>query len=396
MKIKAVKAYKVFDSNANPTVAVAIKHKRGINVGSAPAGTSVGKHEAESYRRDVELDVKFFNQKIAPSLAGFKFRRFEDLTKLEPKLTNVFAGPRIALEFALLKALARDEKEEIYKIINPSIKSLKFPTPLGKVIGGGAHSVGDIQEYLFAPKAKSFTEAAFINAELHKKIKSILEKKDKYFLKSRDLEGGWVSSLPATALLEICSDACRSMSQKLDYDIDFGIDLAASQLYQKQKYNWTNYSEKRKHLSLSPEKQIELIKNISNMYNITYLEDPLEEDDLAGFSILTDQMQDKIICADDFTCTNPNLLREVISHRAAKAVIVKPNQAGSLLKTKEFVDLAKGFGLKIIVSHRSGESTDSILSHLALGWQADYIKCGITGGERVSKINELIRLEHSD
>lgn len=393
MKIRAVKAFKVFDSNANPTIAVAIKHKRGIDYASAPAGTSVGKNEADSYRKDVDTDISYFNLKIAPKLIGFKFKEFEDLKLLEPKLTNVFASSRIALEFALLKARASNKGKEIYEVVNPGIKIQKFPTPLGKVIGGGMHSgIGDIQEFLFAPKRKSFSEAALINSQLYQWVGKTLAVKDNHFLRGRDFEGGWISSLPAAKLLEVGFSAKKYAAEKLNCDVEFGIDLAANSLYHQKRYVWKNYEGKQ--VSLQREKQISLICDLVRKYGLNYVEDPLEETDVKGFAELCEKLPFKLICTDDATCTNSTLLRDVIASKAARAVIVKPNQVGSLTKTKEFIDLAKGFGMKIVLSHRSGESTDLILPHLALAWGADYIKCGIAGGERVSKINELIRLEH--
>tara|TARA_Y100000310_G_scaffold326409_1_gene391274 strand:+ start:795 stop:1925 length:1131 start_codon:yes stop_codon:yes gene_type:complete len=375
MKIRATKAFKVLDSQANPTIAVAVKYKKKYFVSAAPSGTSVGKKEAEPYRKNVDTSVKYFNSRIAPTLRGFKFKRFEDFEKLEKKTMNLYANPTIALEYSLLKALASAQRREIYTLLNPKAK--KFPKPLGKAIGGGAHAgVGDVQEYLFAPDKKTFTEAVLTNAEIYKH----LEKKLKPI--GRDAEGGWVTSLPVKDILKLCLEA------KQKFNVELGIDLAASQLFRKSKYHWNKkVFTKKQHL--------DLIANLMRDYQLDYVEDPFEETDLASFAELASVMLRKSICADDITCTNPSILREVVKRRAATAVIVKPNQIGSLIKTKEFVDLAKGFGLKVVVSHRSGSTTDVVLSHLALGWEADYFKCGIAGGERVGKINELIRLEHA-
>jgi len=394
MKIRATKAFKVLDSRAEPTIAITVKYKHDYFTAAAPSGASVGKNEAESYRKDVDTSVRYFNSRIASTLRGFKLKGFSDFEKLERKTMNLYANPTIALEFALLKALASSQRKEIYELLNP--KASKFPVPLGKVIGGGAHAeTGDIQEYLFAPDAKNFSKAAFVNAEIHKFLGKKLANFDKYFAGGKDAEGGWVTSLPATEIFKLCLEAKHYASTKLKCNVELGIDLAASQLYKKRKYNWMNFSSKKKKQLLSKKQQLDLIEDLMRDYKLEYMEDPFEENDMASFAELASIHPRKLICADDLTCTNPRILREIIKRRAATAVIVKPNQIGSLVKTKEFVDVAKGFGLKIVVSHRSGSLADPVLANLALGWEADYFKCGIAGGERVGKINELIRLENS-
>ena len=177
--------------------------------------------------------------------------------------------------------------------------------------------------------------------------------------------------------------------------MELGIDLAASQLYKRKKYNWINFSAKKKARALTKKQHLNLLADLMRTYQLEYVEDPFEESDFASFAELASIHPREKICADDLTCTNPDLLREVVKRRAATAVIVKPNQIGSLIKTNEFVELAKGFGLKVVVSHRSGSLAEPVLANLALGWGADYFKCGIAGGERVGKINELIRIEQN-
>lgn len=393
MKIKAVKAFKLLNSNASETIAVIVKTRGGSFVSAAPSGASVGKKEAESYRRNVDTSIRYFNSRIASVLRGFRLRKFEDFEKLEKKIVNLYANPTIALEFALLKALASSQHREIYELLDSKTK--KFPVPLGKAIGGGAHAgVGDVQEYLFAPDTSSFSKAAFVNSKIYNYVQKQLVKQDKQFFGGKDAEGGWVTSLPVTEILKLCLDVKQYAETKLNCNVDLGVDVAASQFYKRKRYNWTNYSKTKKSLTLTKQQQIDTISGLMLDYKLEYVEDPFEENDFSSFAELTSRKMRKMICADDLTCTNPDLLREVIKRRAATAVIVKPNQIGSLVKTKEFVDVAKGFGLKIVVSHRSGSLAEPVLSHLVLGLGADYFKCGIAGGERVGKINELIRLEN--
>ena len=375
MKIKAIKAFKVLDSKANPTIAITTKYKNNYFTSAAPSGTSTGKKEAEPYRRNVDVSINYFNSRIASLLSGFKLKNFEDFEKLEKKTHNLYANPTIALEYSLLKALAYSQKKEMFELINPKPK--RFPTPLGKAIGGGAHAkVGDIQEFLFAPDAKTFTKAALINSEIHQGL-------SKHFV-GKDDEGGWIANLPVEEILKLCLDIKKRHSAR----IELGIDLAASQLYKRGKYYWSKKVRTKK-------QHLDFLVKIMREYKLDYVEDPFEENDIASFVELANITPRKMICADDLTCTNPDILREIVKRRAATAVVVKPNQIGSLIKTKEFVELARGFGLKLVVSHRSGSTTDVVLSHLALAWEADYFKCGIAGGERVAKINELIRLDRA-
>lgn len=389
MKLLATKAFKVFNSKAEPTIAIAVKTKQGRFICSAPSGSSIGKKEVKSYKSTLDNEIIYFNSKIASAIRGFKLNQFEDFRGLEHNLTKIGGNPIIALEFAMLEALAASQNREVYEIINP--KARRFSMPLGKVIGGGAHSgYGDIQEYLFSPET-TFTRAAEINAELYHLVREKLTK-DKLFQGGKDAEGGWLTSFPVTNILSILKEVKEQAEVRFNCNIKLGIDLAATRLFSKGRYRWSNYSDKRQ-LTLTKPQQLELLTNLIRENNIEYIEDPFEESDMQSFVELSNIKIRKEICADDLTCTNPDILKEVIKRRAATAVIIKPNQIGSLIKTKEFVELAKKFGLTTVVSHRSGSTTDTTLAHLALGFEADYFKCGIAGGERIAQINELIRLE---
>jgi len=301
MKIKAVKAFKVLDSRAQPTIAITVKHKRDYFTSAAPSGASTGKKEAESYRRNVDTSIKYFNSRMAATLRGFKLRSFDDFEKLEDKTMNLYANPTIALEFALLKALASSQRKEIYELVGSkagqraSKSAIKFPAPLGKVIGGGAHAgagtkgagatvAGDIQEYLFAPDAKNFSEAAFVNAEIHAFVGKQLAKLDPHFLGGRDAEGGWTTSLPATEILKLCLEAKQYASTKLNCHVKIGIDLAASQLYGRKKYGWTNYSDKKKVRVLTKNQHLDLLADLMRTYQLEYVEDPFEESDFDSFA----------------------------------------------------------------------------------------------------------------
>ncbi len=390
MKIKSLRAFKVLNSRAQPTIAVQVNN---ASWAGAPEGASEGKKEVLSFPKGVDHSVVLFN-KISKDIIGLDISKFSDLEKVELKLNATLLGgaPIIALEFALLKQLALDANKEIYRLIG---KPKRFPLPLGNVIGGGAHAgFGDIQECLLSPQTKTFTEAAFINAEIHRSLKAKLKQLDPSLTGGKTDEGAWISRLPDIVILEFIN-RIRGQAEK-DYKVKIllGLDLAASQYFGANKYNLSNYSLERRKISLTSDRYFSLLQDWIKEFDLNYIEDPFEETDVRRFAELKSTVRsDRIICSDDLTCTNIELLQKVIKNNAANAVIVKPNQIGSLIKTQRFVELARKHNMKIVISHRSGEMPDAVLAHLALGFGADYFKCGIAGGERVSKINELIKLE---
>jgi len=175
-----------------------------------------------------------------------------------------------------------------------------------------------------------------------------------------------------------------------------GVDLAASQLYRDRKYTWHNYSKRKKRLVLSAGEQKKLVLDLIQKFDLKYVEDPLQEEDFSGFSQLTGKVGRKVaVCGDDLTVTNFERLKTAIESGSINAIIIKPNQIGSLVQTKAVVDLAEKNGIIPVISHRSGSTCDTTLVHLAKAWQAPFIKIGIAGGERTTKINELIKIEGS-
>lgn len=389
MIIKEVKAFKVLNSRADFTIGVQVRTNRGRAWASAPSGASVGKHEVKAYFRNIDYAIKFLNSTINKKLKGIEIDEIKDLKKVEEliDINKIGGDPIIALEFAILKELAREREEKLCDVINPKAK--KFPKLLSNVVGGGSHAYGglDIQEILIYSDTDSFTEGAFLNADINHKLKQKLSKIDKHFLGGKTDEGAWTTSLSDTQSLS----AVKSVIESTSSNIHMGIDLAASELYKNRQYVWKNYAYKERKKSLSREEQIIIVKDLINKYNLKYVEDPLEEEDFEGFAKF-DQSKSNI-CGDDLTTTNISRIRRAIRNNSINAIIIKPNQIGSILKTLKAIDLAKRAGIKVVVSHRSGSTGDTILSHLAKAVEADFVKIGISGGERIVKINELIKLE---
>jgi enolase len=271
-----------------------------------------------------------------------------------------------------------------------------MPRILANVVGGGAHytkqsliagpsrisgSEGksiDIQEILLSPNTKDIRKDIASTSIFHKELGSLLGA-------SRQTdEGAWVA--PDNLTIKDIMEIVFSLS-----GYESGIDVAASQLYHNGKYHWKNFWGKAK--SFSPKQQKEVVENLAEHFGLFYIEDPLQQDDFKGFAELRKKLADVMICGDDLTATNLNRLKKAVKLKAINAIIIKPNQAGSLIKTKEVFDYAVKYNITPIVSHRSGETMDATIAHLAFAWQAPFVKFGISGNERLAKLNELIKIE---
>lgn len=360
-------AKKILDSRKQPTIEVNYFDA----VGSSPNGISKGKYEAKPYQYKIDQEIQYFNKKHN-DLEKFKINKIEDLEKIEHFLRRFGANMIIALEFAILQS------KKGYKWLN----GRKLPKPLGNCVGGGLHFKGKstlIQEFLvFDEHSESFDDATFNNLKAHRLICELLEKEDKYFTKKLDDEGAWVTNLDDEKVLNLMREVCDKLN------LELGIDVAASSFYDGRFYN---------HLGkkFSRNEQIRWIKKLIDNYNLSYVEDPLQEDDFSGFKELNTNQY--LISGDDLTATNLERLKLAVKQKSINALIVKPNQIGSLIQLKKVVELANKNNIVPIISHRSGETLDNSISHLAVGLNIPIIKCGIYGKERHAKINELIKIE---
>lgn len=252
-------------------------------------------------------------------------------------------------------------------------------------MGGGAHITGegmDVQEFLLVPQAKSFQEMGGLNRKLY----NLLGKRLRCNRKTD--EGGWAPIISDTRAFEVLKNTLEECQNKKN-TIQMGIDLAASQLFKKDKYCYSFFSDKEKTKVFSEDEQIKWINSLVKDFGLKYVEDPFHEENFNSYKKLKPLFKKTLICGDDLICTNLKRLKKA----AVNCVIIKPNQVGSLIKTKEIVDYAMKKGIKAVISHRSGETMDATISHLAVAWDIPYIKCGIVGKEREAKINELIKIE---
>jgi len=380
MKIIGVSAKSILDSRKEKTILITIKTNVGEFSASAPTGKSTGKYEAKAYGKSLEEDIKKIKQ-IGDYFSEEVIEKFDDLKTIEDiSERQIGANTIFALESAILKAIAKEKKKEVWGIINPEAK--KLPRLVGNCIGGGEHSKSDkkpnFQEFELIPDLKSVAKSFELNKKLKKDVKLILQREDSKFEEKRNDEDAWMTSLNEKEALDVLAKT----------NIPLGIDVAASSFYKRRNYDYKNPLLKR-----SLDEQFFYVSNLIKNFNIFYIEDPFDEEDFESFSKLLKKFPDRLIVGDDLTTTNPERLKKAIKMQSINTLIVKPNQIGSLIKVKEVCEIAKKNGIKIIFSHRSGETEETILADLAFGFQADFFKCGITGKERECKIKRLVEIE---
>jgi len=280
----------------------------------------------------------------------------------------------------LWELIAGNKREQI---INKGKLDIR---PIGNTIGGGLHSKGrkrikpDFQEFLFIAEGKNFTEKVKINNLAYKLTRKLLKSW------KRNDEGAWETNKTNEEVLKIM-EKVRDELKNQKIKIDIGLDIAASSFYKNKKYLYKNPQR-----SYDKKKQINYIKMLINRFNIFYIEDPLNENDFSGFRELDNKKC--LIVGDDLTTTNPERLKKAIRMKSINAIIIKPNQIGSLLKVRDVIEIAKKANIKTIISHRSGETKDNTIADLGVGFNCDFIKTGIYGNVRKSKLKRLIQIEN--
>ncbi len=407
MIINDVKASKIINSRREETILVMIETEDGKFEASAPGGKSRGKNEAEPIsKRGIEASISIINtigKRIIQE--GTEFHSFDDLKILEEiirridKTENfeVIGGNAVyALEAAMLKAIAGNNKKPLWRFLNGNPKII--PKPLGNCIGGGKHIIQekktDFQEFLLLPQTRHFFFFFFINLQAYKEAKKSVIEKDIEWKGSLTDEQAIATSLDDESVLNLLLDISEKIKKDFKIEIGLGLDVAASSMWAGANYVYKNPAKQKR---LSQEEQIEYILKLIDKYNLIYVEDPLGEEDFDGFARLLRIVSTKnpkcLVVGDDLICTKYDRLKKAIQNKSINAVIIKPNQNGSLIETKKVVDLAHENGIKTIISHRSGETMDNTIAHLAIGWQIPIIKTGILGRERFAKLNELLKIE---
>ena len=397
--IEDVRVRKILDSRGNPTVEVDVVTWNGFGRAAAPSGASTGIREVTAFPEGgVDKIISEVEDIISSELIGMDAEDLNDIDMIlkeidgTENLSSLGGNTIVAVSMATAKAAAASYNMPLYKFLGGNMKN-EIPYPLGNMINGGAHAgknAPDIQEFLILPVgASNITEAVFANSNVHKRIGELIKAKDTTFTGGKGDEGGWAPNLTNEDALSIQAKACEEVGNEIGIEIRPCLDMAASEMWDGDKYVYA-----REGVSRDIGEQIDFVEEIIDTYNMFFVEDPIQESDFDGFSELTRKVGDRcLICGDDIFVTNAEILQEGIDIGAANSIIIKPNQIGTLTDTYETVKLAKSNGYVPVVSHRSGETTDETIAHLAVGFSSPIIKTGALGGERIAKLNELIRIE---
>ncbi|NBQ35176.1 MAG: phosphopyruvate hydratase [Actinobacteria bacterium] len=402
--IKSIISREILDSRGNPTVEVEVTLDNGV-VGRAavPSGASTGAFEAAELRdggkrylgKGVLNALKNINEKLTPAVIGLKA---EDQRSLDEKMialdgtknkSNLGANAILGISLATARAAANSANQSLFKYLGGN-DAKTLPVPMMNILNGGAHADTnvDIQEFMVAPiGAETFKESLRWGAEVYHSLKSVLKKKG--LATSIGDEGGFAPNLDSNrAALDLILEAVEIAGFKAGRDIALAMDVAATEFHENGMYSF----EGKK---LSSDQMIEYYEQLEATYPLVSIEDPLDEDDWAGWAKLTQVLGEKIqIVGDDLFVTNPERLQRGIDTKTANALLVKVNQIGSLTETINAVNLAHKNGYRSMMSHRSGETEDTTIADLAVALNCGQIKTGAPArSERVAKYNQLLRIE---
>lgn len=408
-RIKVVKGLQVLDSRGDPTVEVMIvTEDGGVGRAIAPAGASKGKHEALEIRdenlraykgRGVYTAVRNVNTVISNALIGLDSinYRYIDRKLMEidgtPNKCKLGVNAVTATSLANIKAASETLQLPLFVFLG-GFSARTLPAPLMNVINGGVHAGNNLsfQEFMIIPvNADSFSEALRIAVEIYKDLKKYL--KSKYGASAINVgdEGGFAPPMNyVDEALKALIESIKLAGYEPGKDVLLALDCAATQFFNEKKNKYVVDGKE-----LSKEELIKLYQEITEKYPIYSIEDPLHEEDFEGFAELRKILKGKVkIIGDDLTVTNVERLSKAIKVKAVDGLIVKINQVGTVSEVEDVIKLAKDYGLITIISHRSGESEDTSIAHLAVGFNSGYIKTGAPArGERTSKYNELLRIE---
>jgi enolase len=401
--IKRVHARQVFDSRGNPTVEAEVFTSDGYGRAIVPSGASTGANEAVELRdggeryvgRGVTRAVGHVNDQIAKAITGMDATRQEQIDQVmldldaTPNKANLGANAILAASMATARAAAASIGQPLYRYLGGSSARV-LPVPCLNVLNGGAHAANsvDIQEFMIVPAGfPSFSEALRAGMEVYHALKRVIA--------GRGLgtnvgdEGGFAPDLATNeAALELLVEAIDVAGYKLGDEIALALDVAASEIHREGRYEL----ERRE---LSPGEMVDYLTDLADRYPLVSIEDGMSEDDWDGWKELTGQVGNRVqLVGDDIFVTNEEILRRGIAEKAANAILVKVNQIGSVSETLHTMSRAERAGFGMMISHRSGETEDTFISHLAVATNAGQIKSGAPArGERTAKYNQLLRIE---
>ncbi|MCD6512225.1 MAG: phosphopyruvate hydratase [Thermoplasmata archaeon] len=398
--IDEVKAWYILDSRGNPTVKACVVSGDCVGYGMAPSGASKGKNEAVEVRggdgfhgKSVEKAVKNIRKIVAPAIKGMSALEQEEVDRKMIEIDGtknkslIGANAMIAVSMAVARCAAMHKKMELYEYMNEGAATL--PIPFMNVINGGLHAGNElkIQEHMLAPVgAGSFREAVRMGSEVYHTLKEIL--KNKYGKEAINVgdEGGFAPPLDSSfSALELIMKAIEENGY--ENEVKLAIDSAASNFYDGKFYNIDGRKEAGE--------LIDYYEEMVRTFPIISIEDPFDEEDWNAFAEFTAKFGSKLqIVGDDIYVTNPGRVKKGIKMKASNAVLIKPNQIGTITETMTTIEICRNAGLSMMISHRSGETCDDFISDLSVATEAGQIKAGAPArGERVAKYNRLMEIE---
>ncbi|MFH1187048.1 MAG: phosphopyruvate hydratase [Candidatus Levyibacteriota bacterium] len=412
-KIKQITAREILNAKGNPAIETTVLLNDGkIGVASCPSGTSVGNYEASELKDHDESRfdgngvlgaINNIERVIAPNLIGIEATKQQVVDKIMIDLDGtqnkgkLGANSILSVSMATAKAAAKSSTLPLYLYLREYIKKenteLRIPTPLFNILNGGKHAGDNInfQEFIVIPASSVlFSDALSTISSIYTALKKILNENNLTTLVGD--EGGFGPSLQSNKeALSYIKKAIAAKNLRLGFDVFVGLDAAASNFFSEQKYHL-----KDKTMPYSRSELIAFYEELNKEFQLIYLEDPLSEDDWNGWTEIQRRLgQQTLIVGDDLTATNPYRLQMALDKKAIGGLIVKPNQIGTVIESLAVVEAARSSGLKIIVSHRSGETNDSFIADFAVGVSADYVKFGApVRGERVAKYNRLLEISN--
>jgi enolase len=398
--IEDIIARKVFNTRGEETIETDIITIGGFGRASAPAGESRGKAEVTYFPQGgVDQAIKKVEELLAPELVGLGADCQEEIDRTMHEVDGsrdfrvIGGNTAFAISLASAEAAANSNGLLLFQYLGGHVAH-ELPFPLGNTLSGGKHAQGkspDIQEFLSLPHgAESFLEAATANSRIHNRSGATLKNRDKLLGGGKSDEGAWIANVADTDALEVLTKASEDIGNELGFECGIGVDVASSSLWSAKEKAYVYKNERKKRDS---GEQLEYLLDLIKKYHLVYVEDPFDEDDFEGFAELTKKAKNCLICGDDLFVTNCERLSRGIKMRAANTVIIKVNQVGTLTDAMETVEMAKKNGYVPVMSHRSGDTVDWHIAHLAVAFKCPIIKTGIVEGARIAKINELVRIE---
>jgi enolase len=387
----------VYDSRGQATVeATVVTDSGAIGRAAAPSGASTGVHEVAAWPGGgVPEALTRFRGELRATLIG---RDVKDQTGWDQRLHEVDGTPNFhrvggntATALSLALSLARSEEEatppwELWR--RPGVEGKTYPAIVGNCLNGGRHAIGgpEFQEFIAFSSAPDPSDSIRAALKVHERLGAMLHQKYPNLALGRGDEGGWVAPIGSLEALELLASACAEVRDSMHLPVHPGIDLAASEFFRDGMYRYRGQT-------LGAEGQHRYLAELVDRFDVRYLEDPFEQEGFAEFARFTRELGGRtLVVGDDLYTTKLSRLERGIGERSTNAILIKVNQVGTLSDTFATIDRARAAGLSTVASHRSGDVPESWLAHLAVASRAAGIKCGLLGGERVAKLNELLRL----